>query len=180
VEPEPIVAEVEPEPIVAEVEPEPIVAEVEPEPIVAEVEPEPEPAPRIAAAPINDTILRFPQRRATPAAPAETAAVEHDMPEVAARRAQLEGLGLGDPGEGPVLPEPPAIVPYRSRGAAVPQGELAARAAAQGASFWEASAREVASAAATVGIQNCGGCGLSLSANARFCRRCGTPQSRSA
>ncbi|HEY8170447.1 MAG TPA: hypothetical protein VIH24_05025 [Candidatus Limnocylindria bacterium] len=189
VEPEPVVAEVEPEPVVAEVEPEPepILAEVEPEPVVAEVEPEhvvaevePEPEPRVPAAPINETILRFPQRRTTPPPPAERLAAENDAPEVAARRAQLEGLGLGDPGEGPVLPEPPAIVPYRSRGAAVPQGELAARAAAQGVSFWEASAREVASAAATVGIQNCGGCGLSLSANARFCRRCGAPQSQSA
>ncbi len=189
VEPEPVVAAVEPEPVVAEVEPEPVVAEVEPEPVVAEVEPEPEPIlaevepepePRVPAAPINETILRFPQRRTTPPPPAERLAAENDAPEVAARRAQLEGLGLGDPGEGPVLPEPPAIVPYRSRGAAVPQGELAARAAAQGVSFWEASAREVASAAATVGIQNCGGCGLSLSANARVCRRCGTPQSQSA
>ena len=91
------------------------------------------------------------------------------------------GTRAGDPGQGSVLPEPPAITPYRSRGAAVPQGELAARAVAQGVSFWEASAREVAgAAAANVGVQNCAGCGLSLSASARFCRRCGTPQSRSA
>ncbi len=191
-EPEPVAAEVvepEPEPVAAEVvepEPEPVAAEVvepEPEPVAAEVvepEPEPEPLPRVAMAPINETILRFPERRTAPPPSLEPLAAEDDSPEVAARRAQLEGLGLGDPGQGPVMPEPPAIVPYRSRGAALPQGEIAARAVAQGVSFWEASAREVASAAAAVGIQNCGGCGLSLSASARFCRRCGTPQSQSA
>jgi hypothetical protein len=183
VEPEPVAGEPEPEPVAAEVEPEPepVAAEVEPEPEPVAAEVEPEPVIRHTIAPVGDTILRFPQRRQAPAPqPVERVAAEDDAPGVAARRAQLEGLGLGDPGEGPVLPEPPAIAPYRSRGAAIPQGELAARAVAQGVSFWEASAREVAEAAAAVGIQSCGGCGLSLSASARFCRRCGTPQSRSA
>jgi ribosomal protein L40E len=71
------------------------------------------------------------------------------------------------------------VLPYRSRGAAITPAELAARTAA-GAQFWEASAREVAGAVANVGLQNCGHCGLALSANARFCRRCGTRQARSA
>jgi hypothetical protein len=172
-----VVAEVEPEPVVAEVEPDPVVAEVEPEPVVAEVEPEPE--QRTPVGPISQTILRFPERQAAPP-PAPGVAAQDDSPELAARRAQLEGLGLGDPGTGPVLPEPPAIVPYRSRGAGMTQGDIAARAMAQGVSFWEASAREVASAKAMVGVQNCSGCGLSLSASARFCRRCGTPQAQSA
>jgi hypothetical protein len=178
-EPEPMVAEVAPEP-----EPEPVVAEVapEPEPVVAEVpaEPEPEPIFRHTIAPVSETILRFPQRPAAPEPAATPLAAEDESPELAARRAQLDMLGLGDPGEGPVHAEPQVILPYRSRGAAIPHGELAARAAAQGATFWEASAREVAGAVANVGIQACGGCGLSLSANARFCRRCGSPQSRSA
>lgn len=182
--PEPLITEQPwPEPIAAEVEAEPAAAIVEPVAAEAAPEPEPEPVvpptPKPTMAPIGDTILRFPQRRAAPA-PAERLAAEDDAPEVAARRAQLESIGLGDPGEGPVMPEPAAIQPYRSRGAAVPQGELAARAVAQGVSFWEASAREVAEAGAAIGVQNCGGCGLSLSASARFCRRCGTPQSRSA
>jgi hypothetical protein len=99
---------------------------------------------------------------------------EIETPELAARRAQLDLLGLGDPGQGPVGPERPAVLPYRSRGAAAAAG------ARQGAGFWEASAREVAGAAAHVGVQNCGQCGLSLSANARFCRRCGTRQAQSA
>ena len=73
----------------------------------------------------------------------------------------------------------PAVLPYRSRGAAVTSAELAMRAAA-GQRFWEASAREVAGAVGNVGVQNCGECGLSLSANARFCRRCGTRQAQPA
>ena len=46
--------------------------------------------------------------------------------------------------------------------------------------MWAASSLEIlqpASAAPTVAaIQSCGNCGISLSATARFCRRCGTPQ----
>jgi hypothetical protein len=182
VEPEPIAAEPEPETVAAEVEPEPIAAEGEPEPIAAaerQPEPEPEPPIRHTIAPIRETILHFPQRAPAAETPAQPMAAEDESPELAARRAQLDMLGLGDPGEGPVT-ERPTVLPYRSRGASASAGDLATRAAAQGASFWEASAREVANAAANVGIQNCGGCGLSLSANARFCRRCGAPQARSA
>ena len=185
-EPEPVEAELpwdaafEPEPVVAEVEPEP-----EPEPVVAEVEPEPEPEPvalppppRIA--PISETILRFPTRPApeppASAPEAEPVAAEADTPELAARRAQLDLLGLGDPGEGSVF-DRPAVLPYRSRGATPTPAELAALARG---GFWEASAREVAGAAANVGVQNCGQCGLSLSATARFCRRCGTRQAQPA
>ena len=162
-----------------DLEPEPIVAEAEPEPIAASSEVEPEPAaptpisPRIA--PISETILRFPTRPAEPQVAQPAAAVD-ETPEVAARRAQLDQLGLGG---GPAQPEAPAVLPYRSRGAAVSDVELALRAAA-GQRFWEASAREVASAVGRVGVQNCGECGLSLSANARFCRRCGTRQAQPA
>ena len=185
VEPEPMVAEeVEPEPVAAEVEPEaePIAAEVEPEsePVAAEVEPEPEPvstAPPIP--PIHETILHFPSRQAPPPTQSEDdrAAAMAESPEVAARRTQLDNLGLGDPGEGPVAAQQRPL-PYRSRGAGVSSEELAR--AAQNASFWAASARAVAAATGHVGVQNCGQCGLSLSANARFCRRCGTRQARSA
>ena len=123
-------------------------------------------------------IVRFPDRPAAPVPDQPAVAAEADTPELAARRAQLDLLGLGDPGEGTVGPERPAVLPYRSRGAAVTPVELAMR---TGTGFWEASAREVAGAgAAQVGVQNCGECGLSLSATARFCRRCGTRQARSA
>ncbi|MDQ4036704.1 MAG: hypothetical protein M3153_12410 [Chloroflexota bacterium] len=200
-EPQPVAAEVEPEPVAAEVEaePEPVAAEIEaePQPVAAETEPTPEPEPVAAEvesepkaepvrpaprmAPISDTILHFPARRTPEQAPAEgdRAAAAADSPELAARRAQLDLLGLGDPGQGPVAPERPQELPYRSRGAAASHGELTRQAALQG-SFWEASAREVANATGHVGVQNCGQCGLSLSANARFCRRCGTRQAQSA
>ncbi|HET6649850.1 MAG TPA: hypothetical protein VFH79_06840 [Candidatus Limnocylindria bacterium] len=175
---EPVTAQ-EPEVVAEEPGAEPVVAE-EPEPVAAEQPPAPEPVAPHRIAPISETILRFPDRQAPPPA-APPLAAEDDSPEVAARRAQLDLLGLGDPGEGPVQPTRPSVVPYRSRGATPTAGELAARAAAAtGTTFWEASAREVASAAAVVGVQNCGQCGLSLSANARFCRRCGTRQAQSA
>jgi hypothetical protein len=176
--PEPVAAEVasEPEPVAAEVAPEPL-----PEPMAADATPEPEFEPPVRLAPISDTILRFPTRPAAPVPVDDerAAASAADSPEVAARRAQLDMLGLGDPGQGPVAPERPQPLPYRSRGAGVTQADLA-RAAGLRGSFWEASAREVAGGSGQIGVQACGQCGLSLSANARFCRRCGTRQAQSA
>jgi ribosomal protein L40E len=175
VEPEPVAAEVEPEPIP---EPEPV---VEPEPVAAEVEPEPMAPPPMPQPirPISETILRIPPP--PPPTEEERVAAAADDASLAARRAKLDLLGLGDPGEGPVGPQRGAVLPYRSSGASVHPGELAARANPQaGASFWEASAREVAGAISQVGVQECAECGLSLSASARFCRRCGTNQARSA
>jgi hypothetical protein len=190
-EPEPeLVVEFDPEPeYVAEVEPDltagaqadsELAAEAvsQPEPM-ADVEPQAEPdgerPPAPSIGPISETILRFPQQQAQ-TEPSQPVAAEDESPEVAARRAQLDLLGLGDPGEGPVPTEQPAVLPYRSRGAAVSSSQLGARPGG----FWEASAREVAGAAANIGVQSCGQCGLSLSANARFCRRCGTRQAQSA
>jgi ribosomal protein L40E len=138
--------------------------------------------------PISETIIRLP--RPTPVQPAvaeddRIAAAAHadEDPAAAARREQLELLGLGDPGEGPVSAARPNVLPYRSRGAAPGPAELAAlgeTAPAVSRGFWDASAREVAAAMTQVGVQSCGECGLSLSASARFCRRCGTRQARSA
>jgi hypothetical protein len=45
--------------------------------------------------------------------------------------------------------------------------------------LWAASSREVVAPAGPVppaGVQSCVSCGLSLSATARFCRRCGSAQ----
>jgi ribosomal protein L40E len=178
--------ELEPEPVVAEAEPKP---EPEPEPVVAEAEPEPEPEPVAPQAPqpirpISETILRMPQPSVQPPAPAEEerVAAQSDDPLAVARRAQLDLLGLGDPGEGALAPDR-KVLPYRSSGASVHPIEAAVRTASglpvPGA-FWDASAREVAGAMSHVGVQACGECGLSLSASARFCRRCGTRQARSA
>jgi hypothetical protein len=127
---------------------------------------------------------------AAPAAPPEVT-----DPVLVARRAQLDLLGLGDAASGGLADESQPL-PYRSSGASVHPTELAARLAAQQqaarqqtigspaqtirASMWDASAREVAGASAQVGVQSCGGCGLSLSATARFCRRCGTRQAQPA
>ena len=204
-EPEPVAAEAEPEPepVAAEpepeLEPEPVAAEVEPEPepVAAELEAEPEPEPIAASVemeaeseppaprpilPISETILHIPRAEPMPSVEAEPVAAELDDPALAARRAKLDLLGLGDPGEGPV-PSGRNVLPYRSSGASVHPGELAARQAAGsavGGSFWEASAREVAGVMTNIGVQSCGQCGLSLSASARFCRRCGTRQAQSA
>lgn len=175
----------------------------EPEPVAAEA------PPVVEILPVSETLVHFPAPPAAPAAP-EPAGAEPVVPtpiparptpvprpqapepvasepvaasagdaEIDARRAKLDLLGLGDPGEGPVTPQRPAVLPYRSRGASVHQGELAQRAALAG-TLWAASAREVTGTASHVGVQACGECGLSLSASARFCRRCGTRQARSA
>jgi hypothetical protein len=189
-EPEPVVAalELEPEPVVAAVEPEPepVVAAVEPEPepVVTAVEPESEPIAPQPIRPISETILQIPRPVVQPPMPVEEerVAAQADDPLVVARRAQLDLLGLGDPGEGPLAADR-KVLPYRSSGASVHPIESAVRTAAglpAPGAFWEASAREVAGGVSSVGVQACGECGLSLSASARFCRRCGTRQARSA
>jgi ribosomal protein L40E len=167
--------------LAAEAVPEP---EPEPEPVAAEVAPEPEPEPipfdRHSYPAISETIMPLP--RPAPLPPADDRiAAEADTESLAARRAQLDMLGLDDPGQGAVERSRPNVLPYRSRGAAPGPTDLGRRMAAHsGGSFWDASAREVAEAMSHIGVQSCGQCGLSLSASARFCRRCGTQQARSA
>jgi len=194
-EPEPVAGTVEPpvrilawdddaaEPVAAEAAPAP---EPEPEPVAAqaalEPEPEPEPIPfdRHSYPAISETIMPLPRPAALPPADDRIAA-EADTESLAARRAQLDMLGLDDPGQGAVERTRPNVLPYRSRGAAPGPTDLGRRIAAHGGgSFWDASAREVAEAMSHIGVQSCGQCGLSLSASARFCRRCGTQQARSA
>jgi ribosomal protein L40E len=57
-----------------------------------------------------------------------------------------------------------------------PQWPMPAGGRSADTGLWAASSREVAAAAAPTGVQACTSCGLPLSANARFCRRCGTQQ----
>ncbi|MBI2777944.1 MAG: hypothetical protein HYX57_11880 [Chloroflexi bacterium] len=203
-EPEPVLAaaEAEPEPLV-EPEPEPVLVEAEPEPIVEpvlaaeeaapEIEPEPMPTPMSEPEqlphrplrPITDTFLHYPRAAGTDAeVPAVAAAASAaELETLAARRAQLDLLGLGDTGQGPVGRPERVVLPYRSSGAApreVGRHAAAAGVPAAGGAFWDASAREVAGAISQIGVRTCGHCELSLSASARFCRRCGTPQSQSA
>ena len=132
-EPEPIVAEAaiaaamvgdtedEPEPGV----PDPITAATmaamlaaethEPEPVTAEVEPEPErPAPE-PIRPISETIIPMPQQLPPQVPDADRVAAQADDASVAARKAQLDLLGIGDPGEGTVA-DRSNVLPYRSSG----------------------------------------------------------------
>jgi hypothetical protein len=195
-----VVAEVEPEPepvveVVAEDEPEPepvveVVAEVEPEPepvveVVAEVEPEPEPVVEVVAEvePEYEPMAAFDEPEAmgevAPTIIPMPEPAEPETPELAARRAKLDLLGLADPGQGSVADGLRQSLPYRSTGATSSPSQsraLAARMAASG--MWDASVREVASAGGSV--TECTACQLQLSASARFCRRCGTPQTKSA
>ncbi|MDQ2964262.1 MAG: zinc ribbon domain-containing protein, partial [Chloroflexota bacterium] len=162
-EPEP-----EPEPVWTEPEPEPIAwPEAEPEPVAAAAEPEP-PAPEPVRPP-----------KARPSRPAEDivkvptwqvvapdSAPAHSHPSDALSPAARTDRQI------PEWPNQPA------------ESFLAARMAARkaGDDMWAASSMEVlgptaeAGAAPPAGVQACVSCGLSLSATARFCRRCGTRQ----
>jgi hypothetical protein len=188
--PEPVVAQPAPIAAMPEVgEPEPVAARAddrEPEPMpeavaaTAPPEPEAEPLPATPRTlrPIGDTILHLPQsEQRVPPAPATMPPLAAEDPMAAARRAQLDLLGLEDPGQGSVQATRQNVIPYRSSGAAA--SPTHSRAQAPNA-FWDASAREVAGAMSAIGVQSCGQCGLSLSASARFCRRCGTRQAQPA
>jgi hypothetical protein len=160
VEPEPVVAaEPEPEPVAVEAEPV-VAAEPEPEPVVVEAEPEPEPEP-VAAEPRHDLVPQPTWQIVAPEGPVEdqvAATAESQWP------AQPEWPASASDSPG---------LPFLGRPAAATGGIEA---------LWAESARAVADTAPASGpkvvggIQPCVSCGLSLSANARFCRRCGTRQ----
>jgi hypothetical protein len=150
--------------------------EVLPEPVAAE-EPEPEvpvapPPPVTTPTPrrdLRDTVLRGP-------IPAPVAASKEEVPEsLAARRSQLDSLGIDDPGEGTVSVGQRTALPYRSSGAGSAAGGSATLAA-----IWDASTRALMEGAQRASLRPCGSCGLTVSSTARFCRRCGTPQTLSA
>ncbi|MEA2620375.1 MAG: hypothetical protein QOC97_1148 [Chloroflexota bacterium] len=149
----------EPEPV-AEVaadpewvaEPDPISAEPEPEPDSPVVDVVPQPTWRMVAPDPAPEVPHTPPPEPGATIPAPT--VEPQWP--------TRPEWLGD--------TPAAGLPFLGR-AAAPQGGLEA--------LWAESTREVVaptSGRAAGGVQPCVSCGLSLSANARFCRRCGTSQ----
>jgi hypothetical protein len=180
-EPEPVVAATpepapvaipEPEPLIA-AQPEPAVVAApapEPEPIAASaapVEPVPSAEPSIPE-PVREDRVEQPTWRifapeagqATPSAPAPTPVVPPTPP-------------TGSP-QWPVSPgqaDSPAMALLANRRSGSTDGGL-----------WAASAQEVLAPPSSVlsgpasGVQPCSNCGLSLSATARFCRRCGTRQ----
>jgi hypothetical protein len=199
-EPEPVaVAEPEPEPVAAaQPEPEPVAVaepmvvfepepEPEPEPVAA-AEPELEPEP-VTAPPLDDVVPQptWPVA-ARPALPVEPVPAAPPVPAPPTAPASNPWLTVApDDIQGP--PQWPAgpqwgrvaqrtNLPTTLAGRPiVPQDDAAA--------LWAASAQEVLgagpkpalpAAAATATPQPCVSCGLPLSANARFCRRCGARQ----
>jgi hypothetical protein len=171
----------EPEPVVV-AEPEPVVvAEPEPEPVVVA---EPEPEPVVVAEPV-DIIEQpaWPVPAQPEPAPAPAPAPAPDQP------VQPTWLTVApDDGSAPQWPSTPAWASRPSPRAGA-QPTLAGRPLlphGDATALWAASAQEVLTGGPSRGpvptasvaptAQPCISCGLSLSANARFCRRCGTRQ----
>ncbi len=198
-EPEPVVAEVEaepePEPVVAAVEPEPLAVVPEPEPVAA-VAPEPVPLAVVVPEP-EPLVLPEPAPVAAvapePESLAAAAALAPAVPELAPTPSSPWLTVAPDDGTAPTWPSTPswpAPSVRRDRPASIagraflPEGDAAA--------VWAASAREVLAAGAPKATATpaqaqaqaqaqptahpCVGCALPLSANARFCRRCGSRQ----
>jgi hypothetical protein len=179
---EPVAASA-PEPTVvpgfaARPEPEVVLAEeapIEPpaEPLVEPPGEAPGPEPHLLIPPgtpkrdLRDTFGRGPIVRPPPS--------REPAPEtLAARRSQLDILGIEDPGEGSVPVGERDALPYRSSGAGSAPHSAAV------AAIWDASSRYLESGAQRAALAACGSCGLTVSSTARFCRRCGAPQTLSA
>jgi ribosomal protein L40E len=167
-------------PAVAAVAVEPAVAAVAVEPAVAVDElagADPEPPP----------VAPEPGTAEAPPEPPPAAAPAFQRPDVAVqptwRMVAPDGAPPGEPQSAPPAWATPGSVTRRESDA-IPSASWAARVATARpfeSPVWAASSRDVLGAeapgaAGPVGIQSCVSCGLSLSANARFCRRCGTRQ----
>jgi hypothetical protein len=180
-EPEPVAPMPEPEPVAPMPELEPVAPMAEPEPVAPMPEPEPvaaEPAaaawPEPVAAEPRDDVVYQPTWQIV--APEPPTAEPGRIPQAPAPTA--EPIAASAEPQWPSQPEwprPPSAdgLPFLGRPAASSGGIEA---------LWAESAREVGSvgplpgAKPVGGVQPCVSCGLSLSANARFCRRCGTRQ----
>ena len=139
-------------------------------------------APALAAATAPDVPgLATPAAPAAPASPAPIDTVEQPTWRITAP--EMTPVPPVSWPEAPAWPAPsqpaaqvpgPTAAPWASR--------LATSRPETPASVWAASSQEVLGTPATPGgkavpaIQACVSCGLSLSANARFCRRCGSRQ----
>ena len=178
---EAVAAAPEPEPVAAAPQPEPVTAwpEPEPEPVIA-ASPEPEPEPIAASPAPTDHVAQPtwpvvpPPAVQVPSTPVVPAATPNPWLTVAPDDNAAP--------QWPTAPQWPAPAARRDTPTGIagrpflPQAEASA--------LWAASNQEVLGAApaplpgiATVAqAQPCVSCGLSLSANARFCRRCGTRQ----
>jgi ribosomal protein L40E len=175
-EPEPVAA---PE-VAAAPEPEPIATEPEPEPEPVAAKPEPEPEPVAASEPVSE--------ETTPARPAGVDVIDQPVwPAAAAPAAETPvappatPAAPAEPPSWPTGPRWPTSIPARAPSPPMPELDpltaLMARSSTD--AMWAASNRDVLqpiAAAQTAAVQPCVNCGISLSATARFCRRCGTPQ----
>ena len=189
-EPEPVAVAAEPEPVHAE--PQPVAAEAEP--VAAEAEPvHVEPEPVAAAEPVAPAAQEPAVQPAPVAAESASPAPRKDRVEqptwriVAPDTPMPTGPDQVDPGLAAAASATPApgaepswpATPQWPTAAPAPGFMIDRLADRSTAALWAASARDVVSppaGAAPTGIQPCSNCGLSLSATARFCRRCGSPQ----
>jgi hypothetical protein len=172
VEPEPELVAGEPEPRVEPV-PEPMAADVGPEPVAGQAEVEP-----TAREPEPDVLPPLP-------APTEAAPLSPFPPgksldeEIAAYDLRIAALGTAPPPQ-PQVP-PPYLAVGRTEAAVGSSGQFATAAPASAVTpavrgtvpeFPELPADPLS----LVNTGTCPSCGLSLSASARFCRRCGMQQ----
>ena len=188
------------------VEPQAAAAEASPPPVAADAVDVADPTALVeAAAEPNDAappVLMEPAAAAaepTPAAGSAAAASDADRDDVVAQptwqtfapdQAPVAPAATAPAAAPPALPGKPGVPQWPAR-PEVPESPamalLASRARPSGSDgLWAASAREVlaplpgtpapAPGATAGGVRPCASCGLSLSATARFCRRCGSPQ----
>ena len=185
---EPVAAEIEaaaPEPVVepvavAEVEPVAVeMGSVAPEVLAAAPEPDAEPVAVEAAAPEPDAEPVAAEAAASEPKPEPVDVVEQPT----WRMVAPDGTATGDvEPASPLWSTPPSVT--RRPAEPMPTTAWASRVATARpveSPVWAASSRDVLApaqpgVAAAVGIHSCVSCGLSLSASARFCRRCGTRQ----
>ena len=160
----------EPEPIAAEATPEPVPAEALPEPVAAEAAAPPEAAPAEGPRPREDVVEQPTWRIFAP---------DQNAPAVDPPTVQVPVVPGPEPLQASAAPEWPARPEFTESPS---MALLANRSRQSSDALWAASSRELLStasgpaASAPAGVQPCSSCGLSLSANARFCRRCGTRQ----
>lgn len=171
--------------------PEPAIPAEMPDAVAAEA-PSSEPEPVAPATPAFPPI-------ATPAVPPIVPPVLPEERIVPAASAPWPASDVATPPPGPVAPLPPetrdrpSAPPQWPTGPRWPTGNRPADAASPAVdalaaliarkttdAMWAASNRQilqpVVETTSVAAVKACGSCGTSLSANARFCRRCGTPQ----
>jgi hypothetical protein len=162
-----------------------------PTPVATPTAPAGPSADAAAAEPAPEAVVAEPAPEAAAAEPAPEAVVP-EAPEAPPtdvvvqptwRMVAEDGAAPGEPHPAPPAWASPESATRRATDA-MPSASWAARVATARpleSPVWAESSRDILAAgprgaAGPVGIQSCVSCGLSLSANARFCRRCGSRQ----